>query len=118
MKSNTAQKSKSSCTHCNKDRHDDEHCWILHLELRPKKFEGKKKKIVASIQKDMGLDLGDETTIAATVIKGKNSEASTSNSAQSTNNEENDRKRHELFHIWVISKHQKVDTLFKTMAHG
>ena len=60
----------------------------------------------------MGSDSGDETTIAATGIKGKNSEASTGNSTQSTIDEENERKRHELFHIRVISKHQKIDTLF------
>eukprot|EP00253_Pinus_taeda_P032319 PITA_32319 len=111
-KANTAQKSKSSCTHCKKDGHDDEHCWILHPELRPKKFEGKKKKIVAVIQKDLGSNSGDETTIATTGIKGKNFEASTSNSAQSINDEEKERKRHELFHIRVISKYQKIDTLF------
>eukprot|EP00253_Pinus_taeda_P025508 PITA_25508 len=111
-KTNTIQKSKSSCTHCKKDGHDDEHCWILHPELKPKKFEGKKKKIVAAIQKDLGSDSGDEATITATGIKGKNFEASTSNFAQSTDNEENKRKRHELFHIRVISNHQKIDTLF------
>eukprot|EP00253_Pinus_taeda_P030208 PITA_30208 len=111
-KANTAQKSKSSCTHCKKDGHDDEHCWILHPELRPKKFEGKKKKIVATIQKDLGSDSRDETTIAATGIKGKNSEASTSNFAQYTIDKENEKKRHELFHIRVISKHQNIDTLF------
>ena len=60
----------------------------------------------------MGSGSGDETTIVATGIKGKNSEASTTNSAQSTNNEANERKRHELFHIRVISKHQNIDTLF------
>eukprot|EP00253_Pinus_taeda_P034532 PITA_34532 len=95
-----------------KDGDDDEHCSILHLELRPKKFEGKKKKTVLSIQKYLGLDPRDETTITATSIKGKNSEASTSNSSQSTIDEENERKRHELFHIQVISKHQKIDNLF------
>eukprot|EP00253_Pinus_taeda_P010879 PITA_10879 len=68
-KVNTAQKGKSSCTHCKKEGHDDEHCWILHPELRLKKFEGKKKKTDATIQKDLGLDLGDETIIAATGIK-------------------------------------------------
>ena len=52
-----------------------------------------------TIQKDLGSDSGDETPIAATGIKGKNSEASTSNSAQSVIDEENERKRHELFHI-------------------
>ena len=60
----------------------------------------------------MGSDSGDETTIAATGIKDKNSEASTSNSAQTVNDEENERKRHELFHIRVVSKNQKIDTLF------
>eukprot|EP00253_Pinus_taeda_P026380 PITA_26380 len=111
-KANTAQKSKASCTHCKKDGHDDEHCWILHPELRTKKSEGKKKKTVATIQKDLGSDSGDETIIATTGIKGKNSEASTSNSAQIIIDEEHERKRHELFHIRVIAKHQKIDTLF------
>lgn len=49
---------------------------------------------------------------AAKGIKGKNFEASTSNSAHSIDNEENERKRHELLHIRVLSKHQKIDTLF------
>jgi len=80
-KADTAQKRKASCTHCKKDGHDDEHCWILHLEMIPKKFEGKKKKTAAAIQKDLGSELGDETTIASTGIKGNNSESSTSNSA-------------------------------------
>ena len=84
----------------------------MHLELRPQKSEGKKKKTVAAIQKDLGLDLGDETIIAATSIKGKNSEASSNNSAQSIIDEEHERKRHELFHIRVVSKNQKIDTLF------
>jgi len=60
----------------------------------------------------LGSDSGDETTIAAIGIKGKNSEASTSNSTQSIIDEENERRRHELFHIRVISKYQKIDTLF------
>jgi len=111
-KANTAQKGKASCTHCKKEGHDDEHCWILHPELRPKKFEGKKKKTATTIQKDLGSDSGDETIISATCIKGKNYEASTSNSTQYVIDEEHERKRHELFHIRVISKNQKIDTLF------
>eukprot|EP00253_Pinus_taeda_P019565 PITA_19565 len=111
-KANTAQKGKASCTHYKKEGHDDEHCWILHPELRPKNSEGKKKKVVVAIQKDLGSDSGDETIIADIGIKSKNSEASTSNSAQTIVDEEHERKIHELFHIRVISKHQKVDTLF------
>jgi len=94
------------------DGHDDEHYWILHLELRPKKSEGKKKKTITTIQKDLGSDSGDETTIAATSIKCKNSEASTSNSIQSIIDEEHERRIHELFHIRYVSKYQNIDTLF------
>jgi len=35
---------KPSCTHCKKEGHDDEHCWKLHLELKPKRFGGKNKQ--------------------------------------------------------------------------
>jgi len=111
-KANTVQKSKASCTHCKKDGHDHENCWILHPDLRPKKFEGKKKKFVAAIQKNLVPDSGDEIAIAATGTKGNNSKASTCNYTQSIIDEDNERKRHELFHIQVISKHQKKDTLF------
>lgn len=75
----------------------------MHLELKPKNFGGKKKKLVASIQKDLGSDSCDETTSIATGIKAKNYEASTSNSTQSIVNEDNERKIRELFHIRVIS---------------
>lgn len=61
-KTNTLQKTKSLCTHCKKDGHDDGHCWILHLELKPKKFKGKNKNTVVAIQEDLGPDSGDETS--------------------------------------------------------
>eukprot|EP00253_Pinus_taeda_P020830 PITA_20830 len=111
-KANVVQNAKPSCTHYKNDGHDDEHCWYLNPELKPKKFDGKKKKTATAIQKDLGSESGDKTTIAATGIQGKNSEASSSNSAQTIDSEENERRRHELFHIRVISKNQKVDTLF------
>ena len=69
-KANTTQKIKSSCTHYKKDGRDDEHFRILHLELKPKKYDCKKKKTAAAIQKYLGSNSGDETTIAATGIKG------------------------------------------------
>ena len=111
-KTNVLQKDKSSCTHYDKDGHDDEHCWSLHSELKPKKFGGKKENTTTTIQKDLGSNSGDETTFTGIGIKDKNSESSTSNSAQSIDNEDNERKRHELFHTRVISKHLKIDTLF------
>ena len=45
-------------------------------------------------------------------IKGKNPQASTSTSLHSVDNENDERKINELFHIRVISKHTKIDTLF------
>jgi len=40
-----------SCTHYKKSGHDDEHCWKLHLEKRPKQFGGKgKTNTVATVQ--------------------------------------------------------------------
>ena len=61
-KANIAQKANASCTHCKKDGHDDghdnEHCWILHPELRPKKFEGKKKKDCCIYSEIFGVRLG------------------------------------------------------------
>ena len=111
-KTNALQKDKPSCNHCKKDGHNDAHFWSLDPELKPKNFGGKKKNTATSIQKDLGSDSGDETTVTATGIKGKIFEASTGNFAQCIDNEDNERKRHELFHIIVIPKHQKIDTLF------
>jgi len=31
------------CTHCKKEGHDDDHCWKLYPEKRPKKYGGKFK---------------------------------------------------------------------------
>jgi hypothetical protein len=57
---------KPSCTHCEKIGHDDEHCWKLNLEKRPKQFGGKgKTKIVATVQQDLGSNSGDEGNIIA-----------------------------------------------------
>ena len=49
--------------------------------------------------------------VTTTCIKGKDSEASSSNSLQFVDNESNERKRNELFHIRVISKHNKTNNL-------
>ena len=55
---------KITCKHCSKDGHDEDHCWKLHPERRPKKFGNKgKSKTAATTQHDLGSDLGDETKI-------------------------------------------------------
>ena len=84
----------------------------LHLEMKLNKFNNKgKENTVVVIQEDLGSNSGDETKITTMVIKGKELIASTSisNYHTSTPNEET---RIELFHVRVISKHTKIDTLF------
>jgi hypothetical protein len=83
-KTNTVKKEKPTCTHCKKEGHSEDRCWILHPELKPTKFGNKEKpKTTATTQTDLGSDSGDETKVTVTGIKGKNSEASTSSSIQS-----------------------------------
>jgi hypothetical protein len=99
-----------------KEGHVEAKCWKLHPELRPKRFGNKKgnKKTTATIQKDLGSDSGDETKIMAMGIQGTSSSASSSSNTHSLKYEtmHDERKRSELFHIRVISKHTKIDTLF------
>jgi hypothetical protein len=105
------EEGKPSCTHSKKDGHDDEHCWKLHPKKRSKQFGGKgKPKTVAIVQQDIGSNSGDEEKIAVVGVQGKDFLHASSNS----NNEshDDDRKRSELFHIRVVSKHTKIDTLF------
>jgi hypothetical protein len=65
---------KTSCTHYKKSSHDEEHCWKLHLEKRPKQFGGKgKTKIVATMQQDLGSESGYEGKIIAAGVQGKDS---------------------------------------------
>jgi hypothetical protein len=53
------EEGKSSCTYGKKDGHDDEHCWKLHLDLKPKRYGGKGKPTrVATVQRDLGSDSG------------------------------------------------------------
>ena len=102
---------KPSCTHCKKRCHDEEHCWKLHPKKKPKQFSGKgRTKTVATVQQDLGSDLGDEAKITAVGVQVKYSlHASCSSNDESHVDE---RKRNELFHIRVVSKHTKIDTLF------
>jgi hypothetical protein len=105
---------KFTCKHCSKDGHDEDHCWKLHPERRHKKFGNKgKPKTVATIQHDLCSNSGDETKITAMGYQGKGSIASTISSSNNNLNEtRQEKERIELFHIRVVSKHTKIDTLF------
>jgi hypothetical protein len=79
---------KFTCKHCSKDGHDEDHCWKLHPDKRPKRFNNKgKPKTVATIQQDLGSDSSDETKITTMCYQGKGYFASTSSSSSSSLNE-------------------------------
>jgi hypothetical protein len=107
---------KFTCKHYSKHGHDEDHCWKLHPERRPKKFGNKgKSKTAATRQHDLGFDSGDETKITAMGYQGNGSIASTSSSSNNNLNvTQQEKERIELFHIRVVSKHTKIDTLFDT----
>jgi hypothetical protein len=109
---------KFTCKHCSKDGHDEDHCWKLHPERRPKKFGNNNKgksKTAATVQHDLGSDSGDETKITTMGYQGNGSNASTSSSSNNNINvTQQEKERIELFHIRVVSKHTKIDTLFDT----
>jgi hypothetical protein len=83
----TREGGKPSCTHCKKSGHDEEHCWKLHPEKKPKQFGGKgKTKTVATVQQDLGSDSGDEGKITTVGVQGKDS----LHASSSSNNESHD----------------------------
>jgi hypothetical protein len=107
---------KLICKHFSKDGHDEYHCWKLHPEKRPKMFNNKgKPNTIATVHHDLGSDSGDETKITAMGFQGKDSIASTISSISNSLNEtQREKERIDLFHIRVISKNTKIDTLFCT----
>jgi hypothetical protein len=113
---------KFTCKHCSKDGHDEDHYWKLHPERRPKKFCNKNKgksKTAATIQHDLGSDSSGETKITAMDYQGNGSIASTSSSSNNNINvTRQEKERIELFHIRVVSKHTKIDTLFDTRSQA
>ena len=80
---------KFTCKYCSKEGHDEDHCWKLHPERRPKKFGNNNKgksKTIANVVQDLGSDSGDETKITAMGYQGNNYVASTSSSDNSNVN--------------------------------
>jgi hypothetical protein len=91
---------KPSCKHCKKEGHDEDRCWQLHPEKRPKWFKEKKgRQTVAATTRptDLGSDSGDESKVSLVGMTGKIGEGFDC--------------RSNLFHIRVIMRHTKVDTL-------
>jgi hypothetical protein len=62
----TRKEEKPSCKHCKKEGHDEDHCWQLHPEKRPKWFKERKGKQTFTITTrptNFRLDSGDESKI-------------------------------------------------------
>jgi hypothetical protein len=96
----TRKEGKPSCKHCKKEGHDEDRCWQLHPEKRPKWFKEKKgMQTVATTTRptDLGSDSGDESKISLVGMTGKIGEDIDC--------------RSNLFHIRVIMRHTKIDTL-------
>lgn len=97
---------KLSCKNCKNEGHDEENCLQLHPHKQPKWSKGKKGKqkvVVAIMPTDLGLESGDE----AQNVVGL---ASKFDNGIYFNNYY-DKKRLKLFHIRVIMKKTKIDTL-------
>ena len=90
--------------------HDASKCWKLHSKVKPKKFQDKedKKTNVAAIQHDLGSDFGYENKVIPTSIQGTNPSIFVSKNEPIVD----ERNMSELFHIRVISKHTKINTIF------
>jgi hypothetical protein len=70
----TRKEGKPSCKHFKKEGHDDDRCWQLHSDKRPKWFKERKgMQTVATTTKptDLGSDLGDESKISLLGMTGK-----------------------------------------------
>jgi hypothetical protein len=109
---------RPTCSHFQKQGHEEEKCWKLHDEMNPKWFKDwKGKQTTTVIIEDLGSDFKDETKITIVGAKGKSIVDNDANIGSSCNytskNDDNskDRKRNALFHIRVITKKTKVDTL-------
>jgi hypothetical protein len=103
----TVKEEKLSCKHCKKEGHDDENCWKLHPEKKPKWFKERKgrKKVSATTHPTyLGSDSCDETNITTVGLSGKIGDDYYS--------------RSKLFHIRVIMKHTKIDTLLDNRSQA
>jgi hypothetical protein len=88
------------CKHCKKEGHDEDRCWKLHPEKRPKWFKerkGRQTVVAATRPTNLGSDSGDESKVSLVGLTGKIGGALDS--------------RSKLFHIRVIMRHTKVNTL-------
>ena len=96
----TRKEERPSCKHYKKEGHDEDRCWQLHPEKRPKWFkENKGRQTVATTTQPtyLGSYSSDESKVSLVGMISKIGEGLDC--------------RSNLFHIKVIMRHTKVDTL-------
>jgi hypothetical protein len=103
-----------TCSHYEKKGHDEKHCWKLHPKLKPKWAHPRKgKNKTGTIMQDLGSNFEDQTKVTTMGIKGKSTIAIFSLCIYSAKDNLilDGRQRKDIFHLRVISKHTKIDTL-------
>jgi hypothetical protein len=117
-KINKEEEKNLPCSHCEKKGHDDNHCWMLHQELKPKwghPRKGKKKN--TTIDHDLGSYFEDETKVTNISIKFKSFVENFSLRTSAKSNVIPDgRKRKDMFHLRVVSKNTRIDTLVDSVS--
>lgn len=109
-KENTTKKEVEnlSCKHFKKDVHDKDHCWQLHPKMKLKWTKKGKQKVAETVKSiDLGSNSGDKMHIALLVMTGKFDKGNYSSSS-----------RCKIFHIRIVMKHTKIDTLLDTVSQG
>jgi hypothetical protein len=91
--------------------------YMLEKKNQFKKNKGKKKiAATTTTRQDLGDDSGDETKITAMGLKSMKGKETETKPITSTSNYQvqapNEEEIIELFHVRVVSKHTKIDTLF------
>ena len=103
---------KISCLLCKKYGHDEQRCSKLLLELKPKWFKDRKgKQTTTVIIEDLGSYSKEETKITIIGVKGKSIVGNDYNIVSSCASTSGDKKMNTLFHIRVIAKQNKINTL-------
>ena len=101
---------KPTCMHYQENGNDASKLQKLHPKVKPQNFQNRKDKrqTISTVQYDLGSDSGEETKFIATSLQGKSS----SDYVSKVELVIDEKKMSDIFHIRVISKHTKIDTLF------
>jgi hypothetical protein len=98
------EKKNPICSHCEKKRHDEKHCWKLYPKLKTKWAQPRKgKENTTTIVQDLGSDSENETKVRAMGIKYKSCVASFNSCTSSAKSNVNlDGRQRNDYHTIVL----------------